>query len=97
MCAAPGGKTCHIACTMAGKGLLVAVDRSKKKVQLSCYCFSCCCSSCFSSCFSSLQLPKLVDCLGCLELLDVTTAAAVLFLFCCVCACVSKSFSLAKL
>jgi len=33
MCAAPGGKTTHMAVLMGGKGHVVACDRSKRKVQ----------------------------------------------------------------
>eukprot|EP00730_Choanoeca_flexa_P000695 TRINITY_DN10300_c0_g1_i4.p1 TRINITY_DN10300_c0_g1~~TRINITY_DN10300_c0_g1_i4.p1 ORF type:complete len:428 (+),score=56.64 TRINITY_DN10300_c0_g1_i4:14-1297(+) len=31
MCAAPGGKTAHLACLMQGQGRLVALERSKKR------------------------------------------------------------------
>ena len=33
MCAAPGGKTCHIAARLCGKGLVVALDKTKAKVE----------------------------------------------------------------
>ena len=32
MCAAPGGKTCHIAARLNGKGLVVALDKTKAKI-----------------------------------------------------------------
>ena len=32
MCAAPGGKTCHIAARLNGKGVVVALDKTKAKV-----------------------------------------------------------------
>lgn len=33
MCAAPGGKTCHLSCLMKNDGLLVACDKSRKKME----------------------------------------------------------------
>ena len=32
MCAAPGGKTCHIAARLNGKGVVVALDKTKAKI-----------------------------------------------------------------
>jgi len=32
MCAAPGGKTCHIAARLNGKGIVVALDKTKAKI-----------------------------------------------------------------
>jgi 16S rRNA C967 or C1407 C5-methylase (RsmB/RsmF family) len=34
MCAAPGGKTAHLACLLNGQGTVVALERSKKRVSL---------------------------------------------------------------
>lgn len=33
MCAAPGGKTLHLATLMSGRGVIIAVDRSRSRVQ----------------------------------------------------------------
>jgi len=33
MCAAPGGKSCHIAARLCGKGVVVALDKTKAKVE----------------------------------------------------------------